>query len=192
MILSFDSSHWTLISPHDGRTEKWRDRDGVQLVIDHFGYDQRLHPILGNECAVRQHYRDIYASQGIGIVECRIITLSGHRAVRTIGKMITQGKPALYIGSLAIPLEDRSFVLSLYALERGMTGLRDTVVFSKLTSEGDSVKIDEDTGTVKAWTSDPYFPDFKGPCLRNLSEDEAYDADFPEHPLSKVRADWPN
>lgn len=189
MILSFDTGKWTLVSPHDGRSEKWRDQNGVQLIIDRIGFDRDLHPLLDDEGAVRAYYRDCLASQGIGIVECGLTRVSGHRAVRTIGKMIAPGKPALYIGTLAIPLSDRSFVLSLYAVERGMTGIRDTIIFSKLSLEGGTVRVDEDTGRMVGWASDPYFPDFDGPCLRNLSEDERYDADFPDHPLSIIRTE---
>jgi hypothetical protein len=89
----------------------------------------------------------------------------------------------------SFPLRDRSFVLSLYAVERGMTGIRDTIMFSKLSLEGGAVRVDEETRRMVGWTSDPYFPDFDGPCLRNLSEDERYDADFPDHPLSIIRTE---
>jgi hypothetical protein len=42
-------------------------------------------------------------------------------------------------------------------------------------------------GTFDGWAEDPYQPSFKGPALRNKSEDEKYDAKFPDHPLSRCR-----
>ena len=37
------------------------------------------------------------------------------------------------------------------------------------------------------WAADPYDPDFEADVLRNQAEDERYDADFPDHPLSRLR-----
>ncbi|MCE9577561.1 MAG: hypothetical protein K8W52_30710 [Deltaproteobacteria bacterium] len=38
------------------------------------------------------------------------------------------------------------------------------------------------------WFADRYDPAARGPMVRNLSEDEQYDALFPEHPLTRVHA----
>jgi hypothetical protein len=37
------------------------------------------------------------------------------------------------------------------------------------------------------WARDPYEPSDRSPIRRNLSDDEQYDARFPEHPLSRAR-----
>lgn len=188
MALVFDRTQWIAAPANDQKVEQWHDGNGVHLIVQRIGVDQDLRTHLGDEASLRKYYRDAYAEQGIGIVQCDLVTVSGVPAARTIGKKIAQAQPALYAGSLAIPLHDRSYVLSLYAQEGGVTGLRDTAVFSKLSIEGGAVALDEVTGRMVGWARDPYFPDFEGPCLRNLSEDEKYDAQFPEHPLSKVRA----
>jgi hypothetical protein len=87
-----------------------------------------------------------------------------------------------YVGSLTIPLRDFSYVVKLRCAETGTTGFRDTLVMEKLMSSG---KIN--MGTFDGWAEDPYQPSFKGPALRNKSEDEKYDAKFPDHPLSRCR-----
>jgi hypothetical protein len=166
---------------------EWHDRNGVQLVLHSIGFDEALYTRLSDEVLVREYYRDNFAEQGIGIVQCDLVTVSGQRAVKTIGKKIVQGQPALYIGSLAIPMSDRSFVLSLYSQEDGITGMRDTVIFSKLSTERGDLVPDPDSGMMTGWVQDPYFPEYNGPCLRNLSESAEYDNQFPDHPLTKVR-----
>ncbi|WHI47257.1 hypothetical protein [Microbulbifer sp. VAAF005] len=189
MSIKVDEAIWVSI-PQDSREDslKWHDGNGVQLVLHSIGFDEALYSRLTNEMLAREYYRDNFAEQGIGIVQCDLVTVSGQKAVKTIGKKIVQGQPALYIGSLAIPMSDRSFVLSLYSQEAGITGMRDTVLFSKLSSESDKLKPDPDSGKMIGWAQDPYFPKYDGPCLRNLSESEDYDNQFPNHPLTKVRS----
>lgn len=185
--LDFDKTIWTPAGEGTDETVRWHDGNGVQLIVQSLGIDQNLRSRLASEASVREYYRDVYAAQGIGIIQCDLVTISGFGAAITIGKKVTRGKPAIYAGSLALPLPDKSFVLSLYSQEVGITGLRDTAVFSLLSSQGSEFQLDEKTGKMIGWARDPYFPDYEGPCLRNQSEDQGYDSQFPDHPLSKVR-----
>lgn len=188
MSIKIDETIW--ISLPQGTQEninEWHDGNGVQLVLHSIGFDEALYSRLSDEMLAREYYRDNFAEQGIGVVQCDLVMVCGYKAVKTIGKKIVQGQPALYIGSLAIPMSDRSCVLSLYAQEAGITGMRDTVAFSKLSSESDKLTLDPNSGKLIGWAQDPYFPEYDGPCLRNLSESEEYDSQFPDHPLTKVR-----
>lgn len=63
--------------------------------------------------------------------------------------------------------------------EVGMTGMRDSVVFSML--QQSDFKIAND------WMRDPYDRMFSKGIQMNLSESEQYDVMFPEHPLSEAR-----
>jgi hypothetical protein len=45
-----------------------------------------------------------------------------------------------------------------------------------------------ETQTIAGWASDPYDPSFVAPLLSNRSDQEAFDAMFPDHPLTDVRA----
>lgn len=188
MSIKIDETIWmSLPEGSQENVNEWHDGNGVQLVLHSIGFDEALYTRLSDEMLAREYYRDNFAEQGIGIVQCDLVTVSGQMAVKTIGKKIVQGQPTLYIGSLAIPMSDRSFVLSLYSQESGITGMRDTVIFSKLSSERDNFVSDPDSGKMNGWVQDPYFPEYDGPCLRNLSESEEYDSQFPDHPLTKVR-----
>ena len=168
-------------------SKQWHDGNGVALVLYRLGFDEALFSRLSNETAVREYYRDTLASDGIGIVQCDLSETNGYTCVNIIGKMIVEGQPARYVGSIAIPMREMSIVLSLFSQEEGITGVRDTAIFAKLAAEGHDFIPDDDTGEIVGWAADPYFPDYDGPCLRNLSELEEYDTQFPEHPLSKVR-----
>lgn len=63
--------------------------------------------------------------------------------------------------------------------EKGMTGLRDTIVYNDFCNAGLRDKY--------SWMRDPYDPGFKRDYLMNLSEVEEYDKSFPGHPLSLAR-----
>lgn len=66
--------------------------------------------------------------------------------------------------------------------ETGMTGVRDTTVYSQLVNEG-YLK----PGDTSAWMRDQYDETLTGRFLMNLSEVEGFDEYFPEHPLSVAR-----
>lgn len=165
----------------------WHDGNGVEMALNILGFDDALFGRLQNETAIREYYRDSFASEGLGIVQCDVSETNGYRCVKTIGKKIEEGRPALYVGSLAIPMPSMSIVFSLICQEAGVTGIRDTAIFTKWMIEGHEIDPDDETGRIVGWARDPYFPEYDGPCLRNLSELEEYDEQFPDHPLSKVR-----
>ena len=188
MSIEVDETVWEPVPEQgDPTTKVWHDGDGVTLVLNSIGFDRDLFSRLSDEQAVREYYRDQFAEQSIGIVECNVLEKDGKQIVKTIGKSISEGQPVTYIASVAIPLSDRSYVFSLYAQEQGITGVRDTAIMTKLMLEGHLCDPDIESGTILGWAQDPYFPEYQGPCLRNLSEDEKYDPEFPDHPLSKVR-----
>ena len=85
----------------------------------------------------------------------------------------------------SIPRRSFSYVLKIQCEERGPTGLRDASVLDQALAQG-RVAIGKDGG-VTGWAADPYDPDFRAEVLRNQADDERYDADFPDHPLSRLR-----
>ena len=96
-------------------------------------------------------------------------------------------RPAFkFFGVLAIPLPQATWVWMVVAGERGMTGVREAAVTAKLFEAGkltiESYK--------EHWAEDPYDPNYAGvekSTLRYVSDSVEYDADFPQHPLTKVR-----
>lgn len=80
-----------------------------------------------------------------------------------------------FIGCYTFPFADCSYVLKVQCSEAGITGMRETVIFAALNMP------------LEAWQEDPYDPLHKGVFMRNRADSPEYDAQFPDHPLSKVR-----
>jgi hypothetical protein len=43
-------------------------------------------------------------------------------------------------------------------------------------------------GYLEGWFSDPYDPNYRGIVLRSITDGEEYDEQFPDHPLTRLRA----
>ena len=91
-----------------------------------------------------------------------------------------------YMVALTFPFRECSFVVSVMCREQGMTGLRDTVVAAAL--EVVPLGPGWTCGDGQPWFRDPYDPNWVGGPRRNRSDDASYDAQFPDHPLSRARA----
>lgn len=97
-----------------------------------------------------------------------------------------QGMGFLFTGMLLLPAEDQWLVCTVVDAERGVTGVREAVVTAQMLEAGELTIEDYE----ESWARDPYDPQHRGDDrrgLRYISDDERYDAQFPEHPLSNVR-----
>ena len=65
--------------------------------------------------------------------------------------------------------------------------MREAVVLDQMVAAG-RITFQEKDERILGWTQDPYDPTLDAPLLRNLAEDEQYDAQFPDHPLSRLRS----
>ena len=61
------------------------------------------------------------------------------------------------------------------------------MILDKLIGSGELSDFDEKSGRFTGWMADPYDPSFVGKLARSLADDEKYDGDFPDHPLSRLR-----
>lgn len=210
--LYFEHHDWSPVQelPQDCESA-WADNQGMMIGLQHIGADKALRDRLPDVNAVRDHYRAGFAAQGMGLIECELVDIDEVHAVRAIGKIILQPVRAAYAGTIALPLPMESYVFNVAAQEDGITGVRDTAVWLKTSTELEKQgyalelppedEVDQQAGTGKApmvwkhvqtgsllrWAQDPYDPDYDGPCLRNMADAEEHDAGFPQHPLSRVR-----
>jgi len=68
----------------------------------------------------------------------------------------------------------------------GAAGTRESMVALEMMRDG---TLSEETYK-KSWNADPYDPKYRGvppDSLRCMADDERYDAEYPDHPLSQVR-----
>jgi hypothetical protein len=138
--------------------------------------------------AIRKSYREGVAAQGGGIVSIDVVVGAGLRMVETVFKFPQQPHGMTYVGALTLAFRDFSYVVRVNCQEIGTTGIRDAVVFGKvLDDQGPVTIIGGDNPRLVGWSQDPYDPHFSRGALRNRADDDAWDTQFPDHPLSRVR-----
>jgi len=133
---------------------------------------------------LRHRCRKLAQNRGGGLIEVHAIP-RGTNSVSLIYKR--QDFPAyVYSGMLITSVRGNSLVWTIVAVERGMTGVREAVVASNLMNAGKLTAEDYK----RYWAEDPYEAAYRGvdrSVMRFMSDDESYDEQFPQHPLSKVR-----
>jgi hypothetical protein len=104
------------------------------------------------------------------------------------------GNGYLYGAQLFVPRRAGMWVIGGSAREHGTTGVREALVTAHLAGEGrleiDRFETPDATGAggkVRNWFRDPYDLEYRGRVLRNMADDEEYDALVPHHPLSRLR-----
>lgn len=128
------------------------------------------------------------------VLEFSIDTIKGLECVRVLNKTwIEPNGPNLgkrYCSNVFIPLMEGCIHFQAMAMELQVTGMREAAVDTMRITSGEL-----DTSTLKAAKPQPpfgtedYFKLVKNAPMRiHAADDEKYDASFPDHPLSQVRA----
>lgn len=145
-------------------------------------------PIEGNEYIRQGELNELIQNtrrsigEAFGLVEANEgITEQGLEYVYRILKVRMNPHGVQYQLAMQIVRDGQGINISGYFDEAGTTGIRDVMVFEMLRREG---KITED---MDKWTADPLDPSVTKGFLMNRSEQEQYDAIFPEHPLTVAR-----
>lgn len=111
-------------------------------------------------------------------LEVKVVEVGIHKVVdllvvRTIVKVPQTTHGMTYTGSYIIPFRDFSYVIKIQCEEGAMTGIREAIILQKKLTSGEN-NIDG--------------PEELDKLVGNLaSDDEIYDKDFPDHPLSRCR-----
>jgi len=162
----------------------WMNPEQTRAIsINFFNLKPDL-PTIKDVTVLRDFYRNQISAHNGGIVQVDLVDLKGYTAVKTIFKIPQEPTGMTYLASLTIPFATCSYVVKIQAPEVGTTGMRDTFIVGKLMQEG--VITTNDDG-LQGWFGDPYDPTFTKGTLMNKSDEEIYDADFPNHPLSETR-----
>ena len=182
--VTFDAGNLVL-EGEEGNLRQWHTADGDFITLTYYPGTPNLGGPLSEIGKVRAAYRETAVRAGGAIVEVEPRVIDGCQALRTVLKILQQPKGVIYIGALTLPFRDFSYVVKAQCAESGTTGMRDAAVFAVMMQKGE-ISFDRD-GTPDNWMRDPYDPTISLPFMRNPSEDHAYDADFPNHPLSRAR-----
>jgi hypothetical protein len=163
----------------------WTNPEGDSLSL------RRLHgeAVTSAEdlSSLRARARQLAEINRGGIVQADFVERAGVRAASLIFKY--ERLPAYaYTGLFIIPRDSHHFVVTVESVERGVTGIRDTIVSAQLIQQGklDPTKTDANR-RVEGWFSDPYDSGYNAIALNSVADAEQYDSLVPSHPLSKVR-----
>jgi len=181
---------WNLVqSAADSAT--WRDGDGDVLsisVIKEFvlpSNEYLLPSHLQDDGAVVKICRQIAEAADSGLLEAAVFGGKGGSAVGFIYKRL-MGHAFLFTGFFAEAVLNQWNLWCMTAGERGTTGVREATITAQLLQAGKMTM----EWYQASWAQDPYDASYSGVDRRNLcyvSDDECYDEQFPQHPLSKVR-----
>jgi len=185
--LTFDETGFQPQSDQNG-VQVWYTPQGDGLGLFHFKIPPDIEANIDDVQSVRAYYRKLVgpSNETVGIIEIDTIQIDGCQAIRTLLKSGTAPVGRTYLGSLTFPFRDFSLVLKVQCAERGMTGLRETIVLDQFLGSG-TVQLASDSGAPVGWLEDLYDPEESGPMTRNRSERVEYDVEFPDHPLSRAR-----
>jgi hypothetical protein len=183
--VTFDAKGLVL-EGEEGNLRQWRTAGGDFVTLNYFLGVPNLGGPLSDLAKVRAGYRTTAVRAGGAIVEVEPRVIAGCAALRTILKIPQRPTGMIYIGALTLPFRDFSYVVKTQCAEVGTTGMRDATVFAIMMAKGE-ISFDQD-GAPSNWMRDPYDAAVSSPFMRNPSEDPDYDGDFPDHPLSLVRA----
>lgn len=163
----------------EGNAVLWMNpEESIAVSINFFDQAPDI-PGLKDVNTLRAFYRDIIISVNGGMIEVELLKRQQFDIVRTIFKIPQPVGGMLYVGSLTIPFRTCSFVLKIQAVEAGPTGMREVLIVDRFLKDG---TFDEAT-----WAADPYDNEIVQGSLMNKAEDQKYDVDFPDHPLTQVR-----
>jgi hypothetical protein len=158
----------------------WRDQCGNVLSIA-LTSDPPTDSERSDETTLRNWCRNLAESRNGGLLEASA-TANG---IKLIYKRL-QNPAYVYTGMFMTKVRSDWLIWTVVAGEHGMTGVREAVVTAHLINTGKLAVKDYE----RCWSGDPYDPNYSRvdrSVLRSMSDDESYDVQFPDHPLSKVR-----
>lgn len=185
--LNLQDFGWPLVEEKKN-FKQWISKElAIGLSINFFAKIPDL-PTMHDVQPLRDFYRNLLLENNLngGLILTDLVQFNGYKAVKTIFKTPQEPTGTNYIGSYTIPFAKCSYVLKLQAPEVGMTGVRDAFIADRLLKEG-VIDVGNTQGTYRGWARDPYDVFSNKGTLMNLAEDVKYDAEFPDHPLTKVR-----
>jgi hypothetical protein len=154
----------------------WRDEHGMVLSVHFFNLPPDLPAPLHEPAALLAGMARHTAAAGAGLIDAAVEPVDGVPALRQLLKVRhPQGHGQVFLGSYTVPRATCSTVLKLQAPETGPTGMREAVVMAQL-------------GPDRFYTLSPFAPDATDGLPYHWADHERYDAQFPLHPLTLIRA----
>ena len=185
--LTFDTGKWQPIEKQPYKIVWGDDVKSLSAVLslEFFSMPPDIPVPIADINGIRFIYRTLANQSGAGLLAAEVVDVQGMSCVETIFKLPQENRGMVYIGSITVPFEQLSYVVKIQSVERGVTGIREAVILDRLMGEGFQFEIVDQK--MMGWAADPYDPTGDYPLAPNLAESEKYDAEFPDHALTKVR-----
>ncbi|MHC5043738.1 MAG: hypothetical protein ACYTGI_15330 [Planctomycetota bacterium] len=174
--VSFDTTGYeSRGEPEPGECRVWCSPEGDEVDLLFFPLPPDL-PGATTMDDLRGVYVTMLEPCGGNVVEFSVRKLDDCPALRVVSKTQQQQAGLIYVGALTIPFREFSFMLTVRCEERGTTGVRAATLFARhFEVEGPP-------------------PDMSKPALNEWlartnwnPDDERFDVQFPDHPVSRVR-----
>ncbi len=163
----------------------WTNPEADVVTLNLFLTAPDIRVSLSNLEGLRDMYREQVTAAKGGLIEVGTLEVSGIPSIKTIFKLPQKTAGVAYVAAITIPFNDFSFVLKITCHERGFGGTRETRILEQrrlaLLEKGETRDV------MDGWNSDPYDPNFKSELLMTFAENQVFDTDFPDHPISRAR-----
>ncbi|MFD3525036.1 TerD family protein [Streptomyces sp. NPDC058653] len=129
--------------------------------------------------AMRRSLAGSYARMGC-LIEADAVVVGGVRGVAQVVKVPLPNAPAgqLFMAMIFLAKADSHAMLGYFAEERGITGMREAAILARSGVAG-----------LEGWVlPHPYAPEVQGVLPYHRGDDPTWDAQFPDHPLTRARA----
>ncbi|MGP4087515.1 hypothetical protein [Streptomyces sp. KR55] len=155
----------------------WTDAAGLVLSVHFFPLVPDLPAPLHEPERLRTGLAHGVARAGGGLVEAETGAVDGLPAVRQLIKVPRPNGPGqVFLGSWTVPRAGCSTVLKVQAAEGSATGMREAMVMAQV-------------GPAEYFRPHPYADGGQlGGLPYHVADHEHWDAQFPDHPLTLVRA----
>ncbi|WP_406448015.1 hypothetical protein OG782_04090 [Streptomyces sp. NBC_00876] len=156
--------------------DAWANEHDDLLSLHFFALPPDLPAGLDDGPTLRNALTHHTARAGGGLIEASVKKVGELPALRQILKLPLPDQPSgqAFIGSFTVPRAGCSTVVKIQTVERGMTGMREAVVLAKV-------------GPQEYFRPHPYAPDVQGGLPFHVADHARWDAEFPDHPLTRVR-----
>jgi hypothetical protein len=163
----------------------WLTSDGDSVSLYYFPMVPDILADINSLESVSTFYGNMIAeAKNITGISIGTMDIDSCKFVKMIIKAPQQPSGMSYLGSLTLPFRDFSFVVKMQCSERGLTGMRESLIVDELLEKGE-IRIDK-SGKFEGWARTSVLP-HSASWIINKAEAVEYDGRFPNHPLSILR-----
>ncbi len=187
--LTFDLTNCSLQEESESH-RGWMDTNGVAHTLQFLAGPPKWPFDLTDPNAATAFYRQQCADNGGVMLAMEPAAVDGAEGLRGLFKYrapVPDSLAMYYVGILWLPFQPCSFQMNIEAMEAGTTGAREAAVM--LIERDTWPEAPQETEPILVNNAEELFARMAATSVRHLpSDDERYDASFPDHPLSLVRA----